>query len=30
MAGCVVAIDVGGTFTDIALADLETGQLWTT
>ena len=29
MAGCVVAIDVGGTFTDIALADLETGQLWT-
>jgi len=30
MAGCVVAIDVGGTFTDIALADLEAGQLWTT
>ena len=30
MAGCVVAIDVGGTFTDIALADLDTGQLWTT
>jgi N-methylhydantoinase A len=30
MAGCVVAIDVGGTFTDIALADLGTGQLWTT
>ena len=29
MAGCVVAIDVGGTFTDIALADLDTGQLWT-
>jgi len=26
----VVAIDVGGTFTDIALADLDTGQLWTT
>src|SRR5207245_6671032 len=22
--------DVGGTFTDIALADLEAGQLWTT
>ena len=30
MTGCVVAIDVGGTFTDIALADLEAGQLWTT
>lgn len=30
MASCAVAIDVGGTFTDIALADLETGQLWTT
>jgi len=30
MAGCMVAIDVGGTFTDIALADLDTGQLWTT
>src|SRR5215510_7417095 len=30
MAGCVIAIDVGGTFTDIALADLDTGQLWTT
>src|SRR5437773_10623466 len=30
MAGCVVAVDVGGTFTDLALADLETGQLWTT
>src|SRR5712692_11672959 len=30
MAGCVVAVDVGGTFTDIALADLEAGQLWTT
>ena len=30
MAGCVVAIDVGGTFTDIALADLDTGHLWTT
>jgi N-methylhydantoinase A len=30
MVGCVVAIDVGGTFTDIALADLATGQLWTT
>src|SRR5690242_17244246 len=30
MAGCVVAVDVGGTFTDIALADLDTGQLWTT
>ena len=29
MAGCVVAIDVGGTFTDIALADLDAGQLWT-
>src|SRR5262245_49268708 len=30
MAGCVVAVDVGGTFTDITLADLEAGQLWTT
>ena len=30
MAGCVVAVDVGGTFTDIALADLDAGQLWTT
>ena len=30
MASCVIAIDVGGTFTDIALADLDTGQLWTT
>ncbi|MBM3226318.1 MAG: hypothetical protein FJZ47_21345, partial [Candidatus Tectomicrobia bacterium] len=29
MTGCVVAVDVGGTFTDVALADLETGQLWT-
>ena len=30
MAGCVIAVDVGGTFTDIALADLDAGQLWTT
>ena len=30
MAGCVVAVDVGGTFTDIVLADLDAGQLWTT
>jgi N-methylhydantoinase A len=30
MEGCVVALDVGGTFTDIALADLSTGYLWTT
>lgn len=29
MPGCVIAVDVGGTFTDIALADLDTGQLWT-
>ncbi|PON10789.1 5-oxoprolinase, partial [Candidatus Entotheonella serta] len=27
---CVAAIDVGGTFTDISLADLEKGRLWTT
>ena len=27
---CVVAIDVGGTFTDVSLAELDTGQLWTT
>lgn len=30
MAPCVVAVDIGGTFTDIALADLEAGSLWTT
>jgi N-methylhydantoinase A len=30
MARCIVAIDVGGTFTDVSLADLETGELWTT
>jgi N-methylhydantoinase A len=30
MAHCIVAIDVGGTFTDVSLADLETGELWTT
>ncbi len=27
---CVAAIDVGGTFTDISLADLEQRRLWTT
>ncbi len=27
---CVAAIDVGGTFTDISLADLDQGRLWTT
>ena len=27
---CVAAIDVGGTFTDISLADLDQGMLWTT
>jgi N-methylhydantoinase A len=30
MARCVVAVDVGGTFTDISLADLDSGSLWTT
>ncbi|GIX47971.1 MAG: 5-oxoprolinase [Candidatus Tectimicrobiota bacterium] len=30
MAPCLIAVDVGGTFTDVALADLEGGQLWTT
>lgn len=30
MSHCVVAVDVGGTFTDIALADLASGHLWTT
>jgi N-methylhydantoinase A len=30
MARCVVAVDVGGTFTDISLADLDNGSLWTT
>ncbi len=27
---CVAAIDVGGTFTDISLADPDEGRLWTT
>jgi N-methylhydantoinase A len=27
---CIAAIDVGGTFTDISLADLDQGLLWTT
>jgi N-methylhydantoinase A len=30
MARCVVAVDVGGTFTDISLANLDDGLLWTT
>jgi N-methylhydantoinase A len=30
MARCIVAVDVGGTFTDISLADLDDGGLWTT
>ena len=30
MARCVVALDVGGTFTDVSLADLDDGRLWTT
>lgn len=30
MTRCVIAVDIGGTFTDVALADLESGALWTT
>jgi N-methylhydantoinase A len=30
MARCIVAVDVGGTFTDLSLADLDDGSLWTT
>ena len=26
----IVAVDVGGTFTDISLTDLDDGSLWTT
>jgi N-methylhydantoinase A len=29
MTRSVVAVDVGGTFTDVALADLDSGRLWT-
>ncbi len=29
MTTSVIAVDVGGTFTDVALADLATGRLWT-
>ncbi len=29
MANSVIAVDVGGTFTDVALADLDSGRLWT-
>ena len=30
MARCIVAVDVGGTFTDLSLADVDDGSLWTT
>jgi N-methylhydantoinase A len=30
MASCTLAIDVGGTFTDVTLADAQTGQTWIT
>ena len=30
MARCIIAVDVGGTFTDLSLADLDDGSLWTT
>jgi N-methylhydantoinase A len=30
MARCIVAVDVGGTFTDLSLADIDDGSLWTT
>ena len=30
MASCTLAIDVGGTFTDVTLADAATGNMWTT
>jgi N-methylhydantoinase A len=30
MGRCIVAVDVGGTFTDISLAALDDGRLWTT
>ena len=30
MTRCIVAVDVGGTFTDISLAAVDDGHLWTT
>jgi N-methylhydantoinase A len=30
MASCTLAIDVGGTFTDVTLADAATGNMWIT
>jgi N-methylhydantoinase A len=30
MATCTLAIDVGGTFTDVTLADAATGKIWVT
>jgi N-methylhydantoinase A len=30
MAQCIIAVDVGGTFTDISLADLDDDSLWST
>jgi N-methylhydantoinase A len=30
MASCTLAVDVGGTFTDVTLADATTGQTWIT
>ncbi|MBI3328765.1 MAG: hypothetical protein HYZ81_18935, partial [Nitrospinae bacterium] len=30
MPSCTLAVDVGGTFTDVTLADATTGQTWAT
>ncbi|RPJ32317.1 MAG: hypothetical protein EHM35_11555, partial [Planctomycetaceae bacterium] len=30
MASCTLAVDVGGTFTDVTLADAATGNTWIT
>ncbi|MBI3327106.1 MAG: hypothetical protein HYZ81_10460, partial [Nitrospinae bacterium] len=30
MPSCAIALDVGGTFTDVTLADVDTGRIWTT
>ncbi|MBI3326820.1 MAG: hydantoinase/oxoprolinase family protein [Nitrospinae bacterium] len=30
MSSCAIALDVGGTFTDVTLADAATGQIWAT